>query len=265
MSRLSEREYLTLLSGIERIHGSGDMASLTRAMVDVAASVVPAAHVTYNELDPERQRAICFFNIDQVTHLQDRYLPTFVRHMHEHPVLQHVRTAQQLAEAPGVRKISDFLPDADYHETALYRDVYRHLETRYQMIVPVMNGAVTVGLALNRDRADFSERDREVLALLAPHLAIAYRAARQRERVAWLFDPACIDAATEFLRELRLTQRQAQVLFWCIQGKTSPEIAVILASKPRTIHKHLENIFARLGVGTRAAAISRVIEFAIRQ
>ena len=56
------------------------------------------------------------------------------------------------------------------------------------------------------------------------------------------------------LEMLGLTKREAQVLFWASQGKSNGEIAIILASKVRTIAKHLERIFAKLMVENRTAA-----------
>lgn len=51
--------------------------------------------------------------------------------------------------------------------------------------------------------------------------------------------------ATEILREMcgRVTQREAQVLLWVMQGKTNPQVATILGASPRTISKHLERVF----------------------
>lgn len=51
-----------------------------------------------------------------------------------------------------------------------------------------------------------------------------------------------------------LTHRQAEVLLWISRGKTNRDIAQILDMKPRTVNKHLEHIFPKLGVETRAAA-----------
>ncbi len=55
------------------------------------------------------------------------------------------------------------------------------------------------------------------------------------------------------LLTLGLTPRQAEVAYWVAQGKTNPEIAIILGASPRTIDKHMERIFARLGVENRSA------------
>jgi DNA-binding NarL/FixJ family response regulator len=54
---------------------------------------------------------------------------------------------------------------------------------------------------------------------------------------------------------LGLTPRQAEVAYWVAQGKTNPEIAVILGASPRTIDKHMERILARLGLENRAGLI----------
>lgn len=62
------------------------------------------------------------------------------------------------------------------------------------------------------------------------------------------------------LQSLGLTPREATVLLWVAQGKSNPEIATILGSGEGTIRKHLEHIFCKLGVESRAAAISQALE-----
>jgi len=52
----------------------------------------------------------------------------------------------------------------------------------------------------------------------------------------------------------RLTARESEVLLWVARGKTNRDIADILGMSPRTVNKHLEHIFEKLGVETRAAA-----------
>lgn len=65
----------------------------------------------------------------------------------------------------------------------------------------------------------------------------------------------------ENLKErLKLTFREAEILMWISRGKTNKEIGLILNTSPRTVNKHLEHIFEKLGVSTRAAAIARVLQ-----
>jgi DNA-binding CsgD family transcriptional regulator len=66
--------------------------------------------------------------------------------------------------------------------------------------------------------------------------------------------------SAERLRPLGLTAREAEVLLWVADGKSNPEIAIILGAAPRTIQKHLENIFWKLGVQTRTGAARRALE-----
>jgi DNA-binding NarL/FixJ family response regulator len=56
-----------------------------------------------------------------------------------------------------------------------------------------------------------------------------------------------------------LTQREAEVLHWVSKGKTNRDIGDILGTSPRTVNKHLEHVFEKLGVETRTAAASLVM------
>jgi DNA-binding response OmpR family regulator/DNA-binding CsgD family transcriptional regulator len=56
------------------------------------------------------------------------------------------------------------------------------------------------------------------------------------------------------LADAALTPRETEVLSWLAKGKTNRDIGEILGTSPRTVNKHLEHIFEKLGVETRAAA-----------
>ena len=58
----------------------------------------------------------------------------------------------------------------------------------------------------------------------------------------------------ELRKDFGLTSREAEVLSWLSKGKTNRDIAQILGLSPRTIDKHLEQIYAKLGVENRTAA-----------
>jgi len=60
--------------------------------------------------------------------------------------------------------------------------------------------------------------------------------------------------ASSRLSHAALTPRETEVLSWLAKGKTNRDIADILGMSPRTVNKHLEHIFEKLGVETRAAA-----------
>jgi DNA-binding CsgD family transcriptional regulator len=55
-------------------------------------------------------------------------------------------------------------------------------------------------------------------------------------------------------RQFALTQREAEVMSWIAKGKTNREIGQILSLSPRTVNKHLEQIFRKLAVDNRTSA-----------
>ncbi|MET3466466.1 helix-turn-helix transcriptional regulator [Variovorax atrisoli] len=56
-----------------------------------------------------------------------------------------------------------------------------------------------------------------------------------------------------------LTPREGEVMRWLSRGKTDAEIAALLQISPRTVHKHLEHVYVKLGVETRTAAVMRAL------
>lgn len=62
------------------------------------------------------------------------------------------------------------------------------------------------------------------------------------------------NAALQRLRNVALTPRETEVLSWLAKGKTNRDIADILGMSHRTVNKHLEHVFEKLGVETRSAA-----------
>ena len=64
-------------------------------------------------------------------------------------------------------------------------------------------------------------------------------------------DTAVIEAMS---LSFKLTLREAEVLYWVVKGKINRDIADIVGASPATVKKHLERVFAKLGVETRTAA-----------
>ncbi|MFT4046462.1 MAG: DNA-binding response regulator [Solimonas sp.] len=58
---------------------------------------------------------------------------------------------------------------------------------------------------------------------------------------------------------LALTQREAEVLLWISRGKSNRDVSEILGISPRTVNKHLEQVFEKLGVENRASATARAV------
>ena len=105
----------------------------------------------------------------------------------------------------------------------------------------------------------FSDRDKACVEAIRLHLENLYRLNEQlaAARAAWGAPPAGKPAA-----DPALTDRERQVLQWLANGKADRDIAAILAISPRTVHKHLQRIYDKLGVECRTAAVLRAMAMA---
>jgi DNA-binding CsgD family transcriptional regulator len=88
--------------------------------------------------------------------------------------------------------------------------------------------------------------------------SLEVRVAEPGQQALLLRERRATPAATDLAR-LGLSPREAQVLAWVVEGKTNGEVGAILGARPRTVAKHLERIFRKLGVETRTAAAASVL------
>ncbi|MES2820734.1 MAG: response regulator [Pseudomonadota bacterium] len=95
----------------------------------------------------------------------------------------------------------------------------------------------------------------EVLARVASHLRTA-RILQAARTAAQPSTPSLNDApaSATLSARFRLTEREVEVLRWVACGKTNRDIGDILGLSPRTVNKHLEHVYVKLGVETRTAA-----------
>jgi len=156
--------------------------------------------------------------------------------------------ADRSGDLRAVTKVSDFYSARQWHSTGMYCDWFRLLGWEHQLILalPEAPGRIakpgrTVRLVFNRGPGpDFSERDRALLALLRPHLHQAYLDAERRRRPI-----------------PQLTPRHWELLRLVAAGHTNGQIARRLAVSEGTVRTHLQNIYARLQVSSRTAAVTR--------
>jgi DNA-binding CsgD family transcriptional regulator len=157
----------------------------------------------------------------------------FDRHFHEHPLVRF--HAYQGGRVP--QRISDSVPFEQFRRTALYNDYYRRIRIDHAIALPIyVRDGLLVSFVLNRTRRDFTDRERALLEVLRPHLARIY----QR-----------INSVGQ------LTAREAEVLRWVAAGKSDAQIGAILRISARTVQKHLQNVYSKLGVEGRTAAVMR--------
>jgi DNA-binding CsgD family transcriptional regulator len=172
----------------------------------------------------------------------------FDRFFFEHPLVRY----HAVVRGPGAHRISDSLPFARFREGALYSEYYRRIGIDHAIALPLhVDDRTLVSFVLNRKKRDFSDRDRDVLDLARTTLAALHRA---------FHPPGAANAATGaslVVLARALTRREREVLGWLAAGKSDRDIAVIVGCSHRTVQKHLQRIYDKLGVESRTAAVVR--------
>ncbi len=181
----------------------------------------------------------------------------FDRHFFSHPLVLH----HGLKRGAATQGISDLLSRREFHQTGLYAEHYRRIRLEFVIAVPIfMEGRTLISIVLNRRGLDFSERDHQRLDLLRPHLAFLFRQACVAAGASLSASKAVALAPVQAVPlPAELTLREGEVMHWLSCGKTDAEIAALLSISPRTVQKHLEHIYVKLGVETRTAAVMRAL------
>ena len=194
---------------------------------------------------------------DQAGAISPREIEAFDRYFFAHPlVCEHGRNPCAVT-----KRISDLVPELEFPRTPLYGDYYRSIRIDHVMAVPIhVDRRFLVSFVLNRSRRNFSDRDRACLELIRPHLGNLYRLGVESRRADAA--PAAQENAADSVvhpAARPLTARECDVLHWLAAGKTDRDIGAILGISPRTVQKHLQRIYEKLGVETRTAAVMRML------
>jgi|SRR5437016_1776808 len=232
---------------VDSLAGLDDPAGFAAIVLPGLATLVGCDVLTYNEIGPARDQT--HYADYPAGILDPATQPAFAAHVHEHPLVNHYRAT---GDGEPVM-ISDFLTRQRFHRLGLYAEFFRGLPVEHQIAIslPGPDGQV-IGVALSRARRDFCEEDRALLSVLRPALIAALLRARRRQRAGRVLTAtACSELAD-------LTQREIQILQLVADGRTNAAIAHALQVSPRTVAKHLEHIYRKLDVSSRAAAVSRL-------
>jgi DNA-binding CsgD family transcriptional regulator len=160
-----------LLGAAEFLAGSDSLQTLRRRTVDILPTLVHTTMVAWNEVDLSGKRIDAVTAPELTLHRYQELDKAFVDHVGDHPVIAyHARTGDGRPHA-----ISDFLDAPSFHATGIYRHFYRVLGAEDQLSFILPDPVLVVGIALNRSRRGFSDRDRRMCNLLRPHLLQAYR------------------------------------------------------------------------------------------
>lgn len=172
MAQLTSGDLHAALDFVAEAHSFEDAESFRHGILPGLERLVPCDLVGYNEVDPGGAALVLTYP-EPVPAPINAELP---RLAHQHPLI-----CVQMNGDRGTYKISDFLSAREFRALELYATLYSQIGAEDQIAFG-LPGPMVIGIAMNRDRRSFSERDRALLDLLRPHLAHAYGRALERER-----------------------------------------------------------------------------------
>jgi DNA-binding CsgD family transcriptional regulator len=231
MARLSQGDYAGVLDVLHAAATVEGPVPFTQPVLRALRHLIPCDVVAYHEHIDGAHRV--FWDGEPRGPVTSAVREGQQRYAHQDPLVPRV----------GARKYSDYLSRREFHQLGLYAAVARPLgvEDMFRLWLEP-DGAGGARLEFDRPDSAFRERDRSALNLLLPHLR-QFRINAMRRR--W---PAIAGG--------QLTVREREVLALVEEGRTNAEIARLLWISRETVRKRLENVYNKLGVHSRTAAVA---------
>jgi DNA-binding CsgD family transcriptional regulator len=242
-----------LLELVGDVCGMLDIDELRHGLLAAMHRALPSDYVSLNDVGSSPDRIVSIMQPD-VPELVSRWA-TFA---HENPLLRrYLRTLDGRAY-----RFSDVISRDELHALPLYHEVYAPLGVEHQLAFSLPTSSDRVlAIALSRRRQDYSDAERDFANRARPFLIQAYLNAisvqnlRRRDT-----EPG--SALLARLRAAGLTRREAEVMRLVALGRSNNHVGAELAISPRTVGKHLEHGFRKLGVADRSTAARHVWELA---
>jgi DNA-binding CsgD family transcriptional regulator len=240
-----------LLELIGDVCGLLDLEEHRWGLISSLQRVIPSDYVSFNDVGPNPGEAISIAVPDFDTTL----FSVWERLAFQNPLLrQYLETMDGRAY-----RFSDIVSTEELHALELYKELYAPLGIEYQMafILPAPEDHV-LGVALCRCDRDYTDAERDLANEARPFLIQLYANAVAYSRLRALYVTPAEEELIAVLTDAGLTRREGQVLSLAALGRSNQHIARDLRISDRTVGKHLEHGFRKLGVRDRSSAAQQV-------
>ena len=240
MEHLRNRDLHGVIEFVETAWALAGEFAVTPDTLAALNQLIASDEVSYCHLDHVHRRVIRYLD----TNGSDGGSDAFWGIVDAHPLCRH---QQAYADFSSTR-LSDVISRRTLVNSRIYAEWFRPAGIVAELEAGIdRSRAETRNFILERTHGDFSARDRAVLEVVRPQLARIEETTRLRT-AAGASEPEQLEC---------LTEREHEILELVGAGLTNAEIAERLWISPGTVKKHLDNIYAKLGVANRTAAIAR--------
>lgn len=232
-----------LLAAIYEMNSAHSHTSFSEAVVAGLSRIVAADVTVFQVLD--RQFGRIMTHMSPPAPFTAEEIAYYATHSEEHPLASYYTREGD----PMARRISDVIDETAWRASKLYQTCLQRLSLVHTVVLPVnLDASVVVALSFSRREPDFTAEECAVLNAFAPHLRLAWQAhenpwADRREL-----------EGRQRLRDLGLSPREGEVLFWMTEGKLNREIAMMLGLTLGTVQDYVARILAKLELENRHAA-----------
>jgi DNA-binding CsgD family transcriptional regulator len=169
MHKLEARKLEELNRGVRELYAHRTPHGVKGAVLSLIARVIDIDIATVDDVQPDGTVELTTYPSAE-TPTVNKATPILAEHLPEHPGIPAF-----LRRDPMPIRMSDFYSLSKYRGTAIYNEVYRPFGVLYQMnAMPPGEALKNSAVTLHRSSRDFTEEDRSILYLLAPHFAQAY-------------------------------------------------------------------------------------------
>jgi DNA-binding CsgD family transcriptional regulator len=238
-----------LLDLVGEVIGLIEIDELRAGIMRAFLAAMPLRWASLNEVGPAGVTALVEPHLDEV------WFARFAELAHENPLLQYWQSTHD----GRAYRFSDVTTREELEATRLYQEIYLPLGIHHQMAFSLPSDSEAIlAIVLHRSDPDFSDEERDFCNRARPFLIQAYRNARAYSEATRRVP----EALEGVLVTHGLTNREAEVVRLVATGGSNRDVGARLGLSERTVQKHLERAFQKLGVATRSAAAARAWELA---
>jgi DNA-binding CsgD family transcriptional regulator len=245
-----------VLSLIGEVIGLLELDEFRPGLVHALRAAVPADWIALNDVGATPESTVVL--------IEPEFSPaehqTFARHAGDNPLLERYR---RTGDGRAYR-FSDVTTPERLQATALYREFYGPIGLKHQIAFTLPHEPDRVlALSLSRRDQDFSDEERALLDEARPFLIQSYQNAFVHSRLEGELErqrsapelPVDEPRLAERLSEQGVTRREAQVLAVIAAGFSDRAAAQLMGISERTVQKHLQRCYRKLGVHSREEAV----------
>lgn len=244
MARIDSRSWRPLFDAVYEMNTAKDHADFSSAVMAAMDRLIPSDLCIMSVLDRRTgQISATMSKPNPHTETEMRY---YSENSHLNPFVAYFERTGRIR----ARRLTDVMSLAEWKRHPFYLNCLARNRFLYQLALPVKINAHTVAaLSFDRIHRDFTIRQRTLLDMFGPHFRQAWLR-HEQPALQKINHPLSL---RQRFRELGLTLREADVLFWIGEGKQNREIAETLGLSLFTVQEYVGNILRKLRVPNRHA------------